>query len=167
MLSRQEVTMKKLAYLALAIFAPALLSQPTLAQGRKKTPPPAQGEAADKDKGKKVEEYEAPFPTKATWNLTSVNGKAPPADATMMIDENFRGTGVDGCNSWSAALYPVKGHHLAMGPVALTKKQCSPDIMAFEKLFLTVLHTGPTWELQGSTLTVKSQAGTLVFDRGL
>ena len=51
MLSRQEVTMKKLAYLALAIFAPALLSQPTLAQGRKKTSPPAQGEAADKDKG--------------------------------------------------------------------------------------------------------------------
>jgi heat shock protein HslJ len=159
--------MKKLAYLALATLAPVLLSQTALAQGKKKQAQPQQQQGEPANKEKKVEEYEAPFPTKATWNLTSANGKTPPADATMMIDENYRGTGVDGCNSWSASLYPVKGRHLAMGPVALTKKTCSPEIMAFEKLFLTVLHTGPTWELQGSTLTVKSQAGTLVFDRGL
>ena len=158
--------MTKLAYLALAALAPALLSQPALAQGKKKRgAPQEQGESTDKEK--KGEEYEAPFPTKATWNLTNANGKAAPTDATMMIDENYRGTGVSGCNSWSAALYPVKGHHLAMGPVALTKKQCAPDVMGFERLFLTVLHSGPTWDLQGSTLTVKSQAGTLVFDRGL
>ena len=54
-----------------------------------------------------------------------------------------------------------------MGPIALTKKTCAPDLMNLERLFLTVLHSGPTWDLQGSTLTIKNQYGTLVFDRGL
>lgn len=157
--------MRKAAYLALAALAPVLLAQSALAQGRR-IPSPPPGERQDEPK-KKSQEYEAPFPTKMTWVLSNANGKAPPAEATMMIDENFRGTGVSGCNSWSATLFPVKGHKLAMGPIALTKKTCPNELVAFERLFLTVLHTGPTWDLQGSTLTVKSQAGTLVFDRGL
>ncbi len=115
----------------------------------------------------KTQEYESPFPTKMNWNLGDMNGKAPPAEATLTIDENLRGAGVSGCNTWSAALYPVRGHHLAMGPVAQTKKSCANDIMQFERMYLTILHSGPSWELVGSTLTIKSQAGTLVFNRGL
>lgn len=158
--------MKKLAYLLLAAAAPVLLAQPTLAQGRKK--PAQQGEQQQgENKDKKAEEYQAPFPTKMTWILSSLNGKSPPAEATLMIDENFRGTGASGCNTYSATIYPVKNSRLMMGPVAQTKKTCSPDLNNFERLFLTVLHTGPVWDLKGSTLTVKSQAGTLVFDRGL
>ncbi|MDE2365217.1 MAG: META domain-containing protein [Hyphomicrobiales bacterium] len=156
--------MRKLAYLALAASAAVLLAQPVLARSKK--PPANQGQQQD-DKAKKSDEYEAPFPTKMTWNLTSMNGKPSSADASFIIDENYRGSGASGCNTWSAALYPVKGHRLAMGPVALTKKTCGAELANFERVFLTVLHSGPTWELQGSTLTVKSQYGTLVFDRGL
>jgi heat shock protein HslJ len=154
--------MKKYAYLALAALAPVLLAQPATAQRKK----PAEQQQEGQKKDDKYA-FEQQFPTKATWVISSANGKPAPIDATMLIDENLRGTGMAGCNSWSATLYPVKGKRLAMGPVAMTKKTCSPEINAFERLFLTVLHTGPTWELAGSTLTVKSQAGTLVFNRGL
>ena len=87
----------------------------------------------------------------------------------MAIDEALRGSGNSGCNTWSATLYPVKGQHLAMGPVALTKKTCTPDLTNFERMFLGILHSGPTWDLQGSTLTIKTQDGknALVFERGL
>lgn len=158
--------MKKLAYLLLAAAAPVLLAQPALSQGRKK-PPADQGQQQGDGKEKKAEEYQAPFPTKMTWILSSLNGKSPPSEATLMLDENFRGTGASGCNTYSATIYPVKGQRLAMGPVAQTKKTCSPDLNNFERAFLTILHTGPTWEVKGSTLTVKSQAGVLIFDRGL
>ena len=158
--------MKKLAYLALAALAPALLSQPALADTKKKAATTEQQQPGDKKPEDKAA-YESAFPTKANWLLTTANGKTPPVDAFMVIDDTFRGTGNSGCNTWSATLYPIKGHHLAMGPVAMTKKTCTPEVNEFEKLFLTVLHTGPVWDLQGSTLTVKSQYGTLVFDRGL
>ena len=123
---------------------------------------PKQGQEAPK-----AEQYEAPFPTKMNWTLSDINGKGTAAEATLMIDDNYRGTGTSGCNTWSAALYPIKGHKLAMGPVAQTKRSCAADVMQFEHLYLGILHSGPTWDQTGYTLTVKSQAGTLTFKRGL
>ena len=108
----------------MAALAPILLTQPAAAAKKK----PAEGQQQNGEKKDDKMAYEPQFPTKFTWVLSSVNGKAPPAEATLLIDENLRGTGTSGCNGWSAALYPVKGRHLAMGPVAITKKTCSPEI---------------------------------------
>ncbi len=157
--------MKKLAILAATVAAAALVAQPALAQQKRhKTQQQQQGEGEKKES---KDAYESPFPTKATWQLTTFNGKSPPADASLLIDENLRGTGSSGCNTWSATLYPIKGHRLAMGPVAMTKKTCSNEVNGFERAYLTVLRSGPTWDLSGSTLTVKSQYGVLVYNRGL
>ena len=155
--------MKKLAILAAISVAAALAAQPVLAK-KKKDQEQEQGQAQKKDD---KFAYESPFPTKATWQLRTINGKNPPAEASLLIDENLRGTGSSGCNTWSATLYPIKGHRLAMGPVAMTKKSCTPEVNTFERAYLTVLRSGPTWDLQGSTLTVKSQYGELVYGRGL
>ncbi len=154
--------MKKRAILIAAAVI-AVAAQPALAQ-RKHKGQPEQG-AGEKKESKDA--YESPFPTKATWQLSTINGKSPPADASLLIDENLRGTGSSGCNTWSATLYPVKGHRLAMGPVAMTKKTCPPEVNNFERAYLTVLRSGPVWDLKGSTLTVKSQYGELVYNRGL
>jgi heat shock protein HslJ len=54
-----------------------------------------------------------------------------------------------------------------MGPVVMTKKTCDAALTTFEKEYLTILHSGPTWDTQGDTLTVKGQTGTLVFMRSL
>ena len=141
-------------FLAAAQAAPRRSSAPTYPEQPKADP-------------KVSQEYEANFPTKQSWNLSDINGKTPPGEATLIIDDNYRGTGASGCNTWSAALYPQKGKRLAMGPVAQTKKSCGADVMQFERLFLAVLHSGPTWDQVGYTLVVKSQAGTLTFKRGL
>ncbi len=155
--------MKKLAILAVAaVAAVSFAAQPALAQKKKKGQEQSEGEKKE-DKNA----YESPFPTKANWQLVTINGKTPPAEASLLIDENLRGTGLSGCNTWSATLYPVKGHRLAMGPIALTKKSCSAEIAGFERAYLSILATGPVWDVKGSTLTVKSKNGELVYNRGL
>lgn len=132
-------------------------------QGPQQQAPAAGGQAPES----KMNEYEPQFPTKMNWTLAEINGKSPPAEATLVIDEALRGSGASGCNTWSASLYPVRGRRLAMGPVAQTRKTCAADLMQFERTYLTILHSGPTWEQTGSRLTIKGQAGTLVFNRGL
>jgi heat shock protein HslJ len=154
----------------LALCAASLAVGGAQAQTKQHRGQPQQQDKQEKKEGgdeSKTQAYESNFPTKATWNLSDINGKAPPAEATLTIDENLRGAGVSGCNTWSAALYPVRGHKLAMGPVAQTKKVCSNELMQFERMYLTILHSGPGWDLVGSTLTIKGQAGTLIFNRGL
>lgn len=160
--------MKRIAtQAALFGFAAILAASGAQARPRKPAgePPAAQGEGAAKSEGTK--EYETPFPLKMNWSLAEINGKSPPGEATLTIDDNLRGSGLSGCNTWSAALYPVRGHKLAMGPVAQTKKSCEAGLMQFERTYLTILHSGPVWEQKGSTLTIKSQGGTLTFNRGL
>ena len=74
------------------------------------------------------------FPLDQTWSLRELNGKPVPdgLDVSFKIDGSLRGSGFTGCNSWSATIYPVKDQHLAVGPYALTKKQCAKDLMAVE-----------------------------------
>lgn len=134
----------------------AVASSPALAQKKKDE---------KKTEEKKVEEKK--FPTDGVWSLFEINGKSAPSDPpTLMIDTNLRGTGYAGCNTYSAALYPIRGMRLAMGPAAMTKKACAADRMNIEKLFLAILRTGPTWDVNGSEMTIKSQAGTMKLRRG-
>ena len=85
------------------------------------------------------------FPLDQTWSLKELNGKPVPSgmDVSLKIDGSLRGSGFTGCNSWSATLYPVKDQHLAVGPYALTKKQCPKDVMQLELGFLSALDRQP------------------------
>jgi len=123
---------------------------------------PPQGQAPQPQKEEKS------FPKDSNWTLRSMNGKPLPAgaEATMRVDGQFRGSGFSGCNTWSATMWPVRGQRFAVGPVALTKKQCAPQLMAFERAFLATLHNQSTWDLVGGMLEVKSASGTLSFVRG-
>ena len=154
----------KLTYSLTVIALAAAIALPASAQGRKPKGAPEQKQEQQPGGEKK---YDKEFPTKATFNLKEINGKAPPADASLLIDGTLRGSGVSGCNTWSATIYPIKGQKLAMGPVVMTKKQCDAPLMTFEKEYLTILHSGPTWDQIGDTLTVKGATGSLVFARSL
>jgi heat shock protein HslJ len=143
----------------------ALIALPASAQGRKPKAAPAEKQEPTPPAGEK--KFDKEFPTKATWTLKEINGKAPAGDASLMIDTTLRGSGSSGCNTWSAALYPVRGQKLAMGPVVMTKKQCDAAVMTFEKEYLTILHSGPTWDTQGDNLVVKGPTGSLLFARSL
>ena len=109
------------------------------------------------------------FPLDQTWQLKELNGKPVSADvdASLKIDGALHASGYTGCNSWSAVLYPVKDQHLAMGPPALTKKQCDKDTMAIEVGFLSVLQSAPTWDLVNGDLVIKGPRGSLRLARSL
>jgi heat shock protein HslJ len=155
----------KLAYTIAVAALAAFVAIPASAQGRKQKATPEQKQEQAQPGAAKKDEKE--FPTKANFNLKEINGKAPAGDASLTIDSTFRGSGYSGCNTWSATVYPVRGQKLLMGPVVMTKKTCDPALMTFEREYLTILHSGPTWDTQGDTLTVKGQTGTLVFLRSL
>ena len=129
-------------------------------------------------KGPQSEEDETPkplpplqknFPLDQTWSLRELNGKpVPPGlDISLKIDGTLRGSGFTGCNSWSATLYPVKDQHLAVGPYALTKKQCPKDIMQLELGFLSALVGNPEWDLVNGDLIIKGPRGALRLGRSL
>lgn len=109
------------------------------------------------------------FPLDQTWSLRELNGKpVPPGlDISLKIDGTLRGSGFTGCNSWSATLYPVKDQHLAVGPYALTKKQCPKDVMQVELGFLSALIGNPVWDLVNGDLVIKGPRGALRLARSL
>jgi heat shock protein HslJ len=109
------------------------------------------------------------FPLDETWSLRELNGKpVPPGlDVSLKIDGNLRGSGFTGCNSWSATMYPVKDQHLAVGPYAITKKQCPKDVMAVELGFLSGLMGTPAWDLVNDDLVIKGPRGSMRLTRSL
>jgi len=109
------------------------------------------------------------FPLDQTWQLRELNGKPVSADldVSLKIDGAFRASGYTGCNSWSATMYPVKDQHLAVGPFALTKKQCDKETMATEMGFLSALLQYPSWDLVNGELVIKGPRGTLRLARSL
>lgn len=149
------------AFFALATIAFALTpiaATPAFAQQR----PPGQPQQPPPNPNEKT------FPVRTLWTLREMNGKPLPAgvEATLTIDDRFRGSGIAGCNNWSATMWPVRNQRFAVGPVVLTKKACPAPIMAFERSFLTTLHNQAGWDIVQGFLDVKGPSGTLRFARG-
>jgi len=126
-------------------------------------------QAAGDEPPKPLPPQQKNFPLDQTWQLKELNGKPVPAeiDASLKIDSALRGSGFTGCNSWSATMYPIKDQHLAVGPYALTKKQCDKDTMAVELGFLSALLGQPTYDLVNGELVIKGPRGTLRLARSL
>jgi heat shock protein HslJ len=131
----------------------------------------AAGPQSEEDKGppKPLPPLQKNFPLDQTWSLRELNGKPVPdgLDISLKIDGTLRGSGFTGCNSWSATVYPVKDQHLAVGPYALTKKQCAKDVMALELGFLSGLLGNPTWDLVNGDLVIKGPRGSMRLARSL
>jgi heat shock protein HslJ len=125
--------------------------------------------AAGDEPPKPIPPQQKNFPLDQTWELKELNGKPVPADVdvNLKIDSALRGSGFTGCNAWSATMYPIKDQHLAVGPYALTKKQCDKDTMAIEFSFLTALMAQPTWDLVNGDLVIKGPRGSLRLARSL
>jgi heat shock protein HslJ len=108
------------------------------------------------------------FPLGANWSVIQLNGK-PVYDrrATLLIDQNLRGTGFGGCNTYSAAAYPLRQQGLAVGPIAVTKRSCDKGLLDFEKAFLMALRATNKWDLVNGRLLLKGAAGELTLSRSL
>jgi heat shock protein HslJ len=108
------------------------------------------------------------FPLGATWTAVSLNGKPFSGDRpSFTLDKQYRARGFGGCNTYSATAYPLRQQHLAVGPFALTKRACDKDAAAIERAFLVALRSAVQWDIDGSTMIVKTQNGELRFERAL
>jgi len=147
-----------------AIAAPLLLPSDAFAQGRQKMP--SREELGTPQQH--VPQQEKNFPLGASWTVVTLNGR-PVADrrATFQVDSNLRGTGFGGCNTFSAASYPMRQQSFAVGPLALTKRSCDKAAADFERSFLTALRATRAWDLVNGKLVLKGGAGEIHFDRAL
>jgi len=141
----------------LAIFASALvLSGAAVAQDKK---PPAPMPA-----------WQIQFPFDETFSLRELNGKPVPAglDVSLRIDAHQHATGFDGCNSFSAVIYPINGQKLVLTAApALTHKDCPKDLIAIENGFFGALLGQPSWNLVSDQLVIKGPRGTMTLIRSL
>jgi heat shock protein HslJ len=109
------------------------------------------------------------FPVPSSWIVTSLNGK-PYAGfdrPTFTLDQQYRAKGFGGCNTYSATAYPLREQRFAVGPLALTRKQCDKAVMETERAYFVALRTAMQWDLEGVTLVIKGQNGELRFERSI
>ncbi len=112
-------------------------------------------------------QVEKVFPVGVSWVAVSLGGKTFSGDRpTFNLDSQFRGRGFGGCNTYSATVYPLRNQTLAVGPIALTKRQC-PGGNAMEQSFLMALRSAQKWDIVGSTLIMQTGNGELRFNRSL
>ena len=158
--------MTKARTLLLVLALPALLCATTGgigAQARPKNPA-----AAQPQQPAAIPQPEKTFPTKIVWTLYSFNGKPISGDLNFLIDENNRGFGSSGCNTWSATMVPARGQRIGMGPIAITKKACDKEVTALEFAYLSALRSGPYWDLVGPDIVIKGvKGGEMKFRRSL
>ena len=158
--------------LAGAVAVAALAAGPALAQGTNNITGFGQGGRTQEKKPQYVpgaKAQEKTFPLGATWTAVSLNGKPYNGSdrPTFIIDSQYRARGYGGCNTFTATAFPLREQHLAVGPLALTKKSCDKALAAAEQAFLVALRTSGAWDLVGSQLVIRTQNGELRFDRAL
>lgn len=108
------------------------------------------------------------FPVGVQWVLVSLNGKSVGFNQpTLQLDAQLRMRGFGGCNTFSAVAYPMRNQGLAVGPIALTRKECDKADMDLEKAYLLALRTAGRWEERDGGLVIIGQSGELRFDRAL
>ena len=119
------------------------------------------------DDVKKAEEKK--FPLGASWIAVSLNGKAYGGTErpAFSMDDQFRVRGFSGCNSFTASAFPLREQGIAVGPLALTGKNCDKGVMAAETAFLTALRTSAKWDTQIGSLVIKGPNGEIKFERAL
>ena len=156
---------RRLGFAALlAAFVPMLLASGQAEAQRRRQPQnaPPPGQEVPPAKQDKT------FPLGASWTAVALNGK-PIADRriTLQVDQNLRGTGFGGCNTFSAAAYPLREQGFAVGPLALTKRSCDKAVLDFERSYLLALRGTRNWDLVAGKLVLKGAGGEVQFDRGI
>jgi heat shock protein HslJ len=157
--------MRRFGCAAMAVVAALVFAGEAEAQGMRR-----RNQDEQKPQGPKPgEKEEKRFPIGQSWIAISLNGKAFGGSErpAFSLDEQFRVRGFGGCNSFSATAYPLKEQGIAVGPLALTRRNCDKGVMATEQAFLTSLRTAAKWDTVVGSLVIKGPNGELKFERAL
>ncbi len=108
------------------------------------------------------------FPLGASWQAISINGKPFSGERpSLLVDEQLRARGFSGCNTFSATAFPLREQAFAVGPVAVTRKDCDGATVASERAFLVALRGARKWDVVSGVLVLTGVAGELRFSRSL
>lgn len=127
------------------------------------------GQQQQEKKPSILDKREKQFPVPSSWVALTLNGK-PYGGAdrpAFSLDKQYRARGFGGCNTFSTTAYPLREQRFAVGPLALTKKQCDKGLMDLERAFFVAMRTAMQWDLDGLTLVIKGQNGELRFERSI
>lgn len=132
-------------------------------------PPAAQAQSEQQEENLVPQPMrEKQFPISVSYTVISLNGRAFPGEnPAMTLDTNFRLRGFGGCNNYSAIAYPQLEQGIAVGPFALTDRECARDVMSAERGFLEALRAAREWDTQGNRLTLNGPRGELVLERAM
>jgi heat shock protein HslJ len=101
-----------------------------------------------------------------SWQVTGINtGDALESNALIeafTLDFGADGTvsGNVGCNSFTGS-YTIDGSSLSVSALASTTRACEPDVGALEQQYTAALEATTEFELRGSTLTLRDDAGAM------
>ncbi|MEF2280273.1 META domain-containing protein [Deinococcus sp. YIM 134068] len=114
-----------------------------------------------------VPQPEASVNLDGDWTLTGGTAvQIIPGTPPALTLANGRVSGTGGCNRLTGTLR-AEGETLTFGPLATTRRLCTPELNAQESAFLTFLGTPLTTRVAGDSLTLTNAGGqTLVFGRG-
>ena len=120
--------------------------------------------------GAKVLEYGAgpADPLSGTsWNVTGINNGsqavvslAAGTTLTLAFGTNGTASGSAGCNTYSGA-FATTGDAITFGPMASTQMACDQATMDQETQFFAALTATKTYQVSGSTLTLRDSAGAM------
>ena len=153
----------RLAALALSAAAMTVTANAQSAGGRS-----AQSQQQEQKKPS-ILNKEKQFPVPSSWVAVTLNGKPYSGvdRPAFSLDKQYRARGFGGCNTFSTTAYPLREQRFAVGPLALTKKQCDKAVMEAERAYFVALRTAMQWDLEGLTLVIKGQNGELRFERSI
>lgn len=111
---------------------------------------------------------EKQFPVGISFTVLDINGRAFPGEnPAMTLDSTFRLRGFAGCNNYSAIAYPQPEQGIAVGPFALTNRECERQVMQSERAFLEALRAAQKWDTQGNRLMLEGPRGSLELERAM
>jgi heat shock protein HslJ len=96
----------------------------------------------------------------SNWRPSFMSASDLPAGNQMLVHFDPAGkiSGNGGCNQFFGA-YAVSGDHIAIGPLASTRKGC-PGLIGIEAAFFATLQAAKSFVQEGGTLTLYDAAGT-------
>jgi len=104
-----------------------------------------------------------------SWQVTMYNngkeavvGLIAESKVTLSFGADGQVSGKSGCNTYSGG-YETSGDQLKIGPLASTRMFCEKPagVMDQEQQYLTALQNAATYEIAGSTLTIRDAGGAM------
>jgi len=106
--------------------------------------------------------------TNGTWVMTSYNNGQQAVvsglegtEVTAIFDPSGALSGAAGCNNYHGS-YKTDGNKIQIGELATTKMMCEQPVMEQEQAYLAALKKAATWDINGTTLQLRSAEDALL-----